>query len=526
MAIETTPETTSETNQRIEELAVRRAHILAGGGPERVKRQHELGKLTARERLALLFDQDSFEELNLFAQHRVTELGLDGKDFPADGVITGYGKVDGRTVYAFAQDFTVAGGAAGEMHEKKIAMLMSLAMKTRSPFIGINDSGGARIQEGALSLSGYGEIFYNNTLLSGVVPQIAVIAGPCAGGAAYSPAIMDFVVMIKGISQMFVTGPENVLHTLGETISAEDLGGAQVHATKSGVCHILADTEAEAYEKVKQLLSYLPVNNQEAPPHQPWDPYDLDDVECLNQMVPADSSTPFDMKEIIRCLVDDGEFLEIQPLYAANVIIGFCRINGYVAALVANQPLVNKGYLDADASCKATRFVRFCNCFNIPLINLVDVPGFVPGAAAEHQGILRHGSKLLFALSAATMPKITVIVRKAYGGTFLAMGVKSMGQDRVMAWPGAEIAVLDAETASRIIYHQEIKAAADPAQELRIRTRDYRNTFCNPYNAAANLIVDDVIIPARTRRHLTLALDALRTKREIRPEKKHGNIPL
>ncbi len=517
---------TDKIDPRIDELILRRMEILQGGGTERIEKQHEMGKLTARERLDLLFDPDSFEELNLFAQHRVTDLGLEHKEFPADGVITGYGKIDGRNVYAFAQDFTVAGGAAGEMHEKKIAILMNMAMRTRSPFIGINDSGGARIQEGALSLSGYGEIFYLNTLLSGVVPQIAIIAGPCAGGAAYSPTIMDFVVMIKGISRMFVTGPENVKHCLGEVISSEELGGAMVHATKSGVCHILADNEEDALARVKQLLSYLPSSNSQPPPHAPQQPYDLDDVPELNHIVPADSKTPFDMKEIIELLVDPESFLEIQPHYAANVIIGFSRINGYVAGIVANQPMVEQGYLDADASCKATRFVRFCNCFEIPIINLVDVPGFVPGAEAEHHGILRHGAKLLFALSASTMPKITVIVRKAYGGTFLAMGVKSMGQDRVLAWPSAEIAVLDSETAARIIYHDELKASPDPVGDLARRCDEYRRTFCNPFNAAANLIIDDVIIPSRTRRHLTLALDALHTKQVIRPHKKHGNIPL
>ncbi|MCL5036802.1 MAG: acyl-CoA carboxylase subunit beta [Chloroflexi bacterium] len=499
---------------------------MQGGGTERIDQQHERGKLTARERLALLFDPDTFEEMNLFAQHRTTDFGLDRMDFPADGVITGYGKVRGRKVYAYAQDFTVAGGAAGEMHEKKIAILMDLASEARAPLVGIHDSGGARIQEGALSLSGYGEIFYRNTYLSGLVPQVAVIAGPCAGGAAYSPAIMDFVVMIKGISKMFVTGPENIKSTTGEVVTAEELGGATVHAEKSGVCHVLAENEAEAFNKVVRLLSYLPQNNSTRPPHNIPEKFEMEPREKLNRIIPDDHYAPYDMKEVISELVDEDSFFEIQEYYAPNLIIGFGRINGYCAGILANQPAVNKGFLNGDASRKGTRFIRFCNCFNIPLINLVDVPGFVPGIAEEHGGILRHGAKLLFSLSASTIPKLTVILRKAYGGTFLAMGSKALGSDRVFAWPTAEIAVLDAETAVKILYRKEISEAENPDAELKKRITDYRKAFFNPYNAAANLIVDDIIEPANTRRHLTLALEALIDKEETRPPKKHGNIPL
>lgn len=513
-------------DEKIKRLIDYRAHVMEGGGEERIREQHARGKLTARERLALLFDPGTFEELNLFAQHRVTDFGLEHRDFPADGVITGYGRVGGRQLYAYAQDFTVAGGAAGEMHEKKIAILLDLASKSKAPVVGIHDSGGARIQEGALSLSGYGEIFYRNTLISGVVPQVAVIAGPCAGGAAYSPAIMDFVVMIKGISRMFVTGPENIKAVTGEDVTAEDLGGAEVHARRSGVCHLLAGDEKEAFEMLKKLLGYLPSHNREKPPHSPPPVPDLEPRPVLNGIIPEGVYTPFDMKEVIGQIVDEGSFLELQEYYAPNVIIGFARINGYCVGLTANQPAINRGFLDGDAACKATRFVRFCNCFDIPIINLVDVPGFVPGIKEEHGGILRHGAKLLFSLSAATVPKITVILRKAYGGTFLAMGSRAMGSDRVMAWPTAEISVLDAEAAVKILYRDEIKKSADPKGEIERLTKEYRLAICNPYNAAANLVVDDIIQPASTRKHITLALEAFIDKEESRPFKKHGNLPL
>jgi acetyl-CoA carboxylase carboxyltransferase component len=514
------------TDEKLRRLRDYRAHIMEGGGEDRIREQHERKKLTARERLASLYDADSFEELNLFAQHRTTDFGLDRKEFPADGVITGYGKVEGRHLYAYAQDFTVSGGAAGEMHEKKIAILLDLALRSRAPVVGINDSGGARIQEGALSLSGYGEIFYRNTLLSGIVPQIAIIAGPCAGGAAYSPVIMDFVVMIKGTSRMFVTGPENLKALTGEKVTAEDLGGAQVHAEKSGVCHLLAENEQEALTLVKRLLSYLPSHNLEKPPHKRPAVLDLAPRPGLNALIPDDIYAPYDMHDVISGIIDEGSFLEIQKLFAKNIIIGFARINGFSVGIVANQPAEGKGFLDGDASCKATRFIRFCNCFDIPIINLVDVPGFVPGVAEEHGGILRHGAKLLFALSAATMPKITIILRKAYGGTFLAMGSKAMGTDRLMAWPTAEIAVLDAAAAVKILYHEEIKKSANPDEKVQELVKEYRRTICNPYAAAANLIVDDIIEPALTRKHVTLALEIFHNKEEKRPYKKHGNLPL
>jgi acetyl-CoA carboxylase carboxyltransferase component len=512
--------------EKLKRLIEYRAHIKQGGGEERIKEQHARGKLTARERLSLLFDPDTFEELNLFAQHRTTSFGLGSKDFPADGVITGYGKVSGRRLYAYAQDFTVAGGAAGEMHEKKIAVLLELATKTKSPVVGIHDSGGARIQEGALSLSGYGEIFFRNTMLSGLVPQIAVIAGPCAGGAAYSPAIMDFVVMVKGISKMFVTGPENLKSITGEIVTHEELGGARVHAEKSGVCHFLAEDEREAFELVIKLLSYLPSNNTEKPPHEKPEKFDLEPNEVMNTVIPNGLYEPYDMHRIVEELVDKGTFLEIQKYWAKNIIIGLARINGFVVGIAANQPMEKQGFLDGDASCKATRFVRFCNVFNIPIVNLVDVPGFIPGIKEEHSGILRHGAKLLFALSAATVPKIIVILRKAYGGTFLAMGSKAMGADRVLAWPTAEISVLDAETAVRILYKNELKKSENPQEELSRLADEYRNTVGSPHTAAANLIVDDIIEPATTRKHVTLALDAFIDKTEIRFPKKHGNMPM
>jgi propionyl-CoA carboxylase beta chain len=513
-------------DEKLKRLVDYRAHIKQGGGDKRIEEQHARGKLTARERLALLFDDNTFEELNLFAQHRTTEFGLDRMQFPSDGVITGFGKVNGRMVYAYAQDFTVSGGAAGEIHEKKIAILLDLAAKSRAPVIGIHDSGGARIQEGALSLSGYGEIFYRNTLLSGLVPQIAVIAGPCAGGAAYSPVIMDFVFMVNGISRMFVTGPENLRTVTGEIITTEELGGAKVHAEKSGVCHFLAENEEDCFNGVKRLVSYLPSHNAEKPPYKAPEIVDLSPRPELNTLVPSDSYSPYDMKKAIFAICDEGSFFEVLPHYAKNVIIGLARINGYVAGIVANQPEENFGYLNGDASCKATRFIRFCNCFNIPLIHLVDVPGFIPGIKEEHGGILRHGAKLLFSLSAATVPKITVILRKAYGGTFLAMGSKAMGSDRVIAWHTAEISVLDAEAAVRILYRNELKNAENPDEKFKELVLDYRKTVCNPYSAAGNLIVDDIIEPAQTRKHIALSLEAFINKEEVRPKKKHGNIPL
>ncbi|MCE1247120.1 MAG: acyl-CoA carboxylase subunit beta [Firmicutes bacterium] len=513
-------------DEKLKRLVDYRSHIKQGGGDKRIEEQHARGKLTARERLALLFDEGSFEELNLFAQHRTTNFGLDRMEFPSDGVITGFGKVNGRKVYAYAQDFTVAGGAAGEIHEKKIAILLDLAAKSRAPVIGIHDSGGARIQEGALSLSGYGEIFYRNTLLSGLVPQIAVIAGPCAGGAAYSPVIMDFVFMVDGISRMFVTGPENLKTVTGEVITAEELGGARVHAEKSGVCHFLAENEEECFKSLKKLISYLPAHNAEKPPHNLPEKFDFAPAPELNELVPSDSYSPYDMKIAIDAICDKDSFYEILPHYAKNVIIGLARINGFVTGIVANQPNENKGYLNGDASCKATRFIRFCNCFNIPLLHLVDVPGFVPGIKEEHGGILRHGAKLLFSLSAATVPKITVILRKAYGGTFLAMGSKAMGSDRVIAWHTAEISVLDAEAAVRILYRKELKEAEDQEQKFRELVAEYKRTFSNPYSAAGSLLVDDIIEPAQTRKHISLSLEAFINKEEVRPKKKHGNIPL
>ncbi|WP_079509661.1 acyl-CoA carboxylase subunit beta [Mesobacillus jeotgali] len=511
--------------EKINELYDRRREIELGGGDERIEKQHEKGKLTARERIELLVDPGSFVELNPFIQHRSTDFGLENQKGPGDGVVTGYGKVNGRAIYLFSQDFTVFGGALGEMHAKKIANVMDLAAKNGAPFVGLNDSGGARIQEGVVSLDGYGQIFYRNSIYSGVIPQISVIMGPCAGGAVYSPAITDFVFMVEKTSQMFITGPKVIETVTGEKISAEDLGGAIVHNTISGNAHFHGQSEEETLEQVRLLLSYLPQNYEEKPPRLEAD--DKDDYRPdLTDVIPFDAVRPYDVRKVIEQVVDAGSFLEIQKDFAKNIVIGLARLKGEVVGLVCNQPKVMAGGLDIDSSDKASRFIRFCDSFNIPIITFEDVTGFFPGIKQEHGGIIRHGAKILYAYSEATVPKLTVILRKAYGGAYVALNSKSIGADLVYAWPNAEIAVMGPQGAANIIFAKEIQNSENPEQTRQQKIDEYREKFANPYVAASQGMVDDVIDPRDTRIKLIQALDMLRTKKEDRPGKKHGNIPL
>lgn len=507
---------------KIHELYDRRTIVELGGGPEKIDRQHEKGKLTARERIELLLDEGSFVELNPFVEHRSQDLDQKG---PGDGVVTGFGKINGRPVYLFAQDFTVFGGALGEMHAKKIANVMDLAAKTGVPFIGLNDSGGARIQEGVLSLDGYGHVFYRNSIYSGVIPQISVIMGPCAGGAVYSPAITDFVIMVEKTSQMFITGPKVIETVTGEKISSEDLGGARIHASMSGNAHFMAESEEDALKLVRTLLSYLPLNNEDRPPvanYKEEDDYRPD----LADIVPIDAVRPYDVRNVIEQVVDSSSFLEVHKDFAKNIVVGFGRICGQVIGIVANQPKWMAGGLDIDSSDKAARFIRFCDAFNIPLITFEDVTGFFPGVKQEHGGIIRHGAKILYAYSEATVPKITVILRKAYGGAYVALNSKSIGADLVFAWPNAEIAVMGPHGAANIIYAKEINASPNPEEVRQKKIEEYRKKYANPYIAAKLGIVDDVIDPRETRIKLVQGLEMLKDKKEERPKKKHGNIPL
>jgi len=510
--------------KKIEDLRKRRAHLEKGGGAARIAKHKEQGKLTARERIAHLTDRDSFEEFGLFAQHRSTMFGMEGKEMPADGVITGAAAIDGRLVHLASQDFTVGGGAAGEVHSLKVAEVMKLSLKTGSPFVFINDSGGARVQEGIDSLSGYGAVFHVNVMLSGAVPQVSVICGPCAGGAAYSPALTDFVIQTRQ-AQMFITGPQVIKQVTGETITAEQLGGADAHMAHSGVIHFIAENDEEALYLCRRLLSFLPANNLEDPPQIPSDA-NVEANEALNTMVPVESKQGYDVRNVIAGVVDNGDFLEVQAGYAMNIVVGFARILGRSVGIIANQPSVLAGALDINASTKASRFIRFCNAFNIPLITFVDVPGFLPGVQQEYGGIIRHGAKLLFAYSAATVPKIQVILRKSFGGAHLAMCSKDLGADRVFAWPTAEVAVMGAEGAAEIVFRKEIAEAEDKAAKRAELIEKYRSAFSTPYVAAARRLVDDVIEPALTRKHLAQALEYLQAKREFRPSKKHGLIPL
>jgi len=512
-----------EKLRRLEDL---RRESQLGGGPERLEAQHAKGKLSARERLDLLLDEGSFVEFDRFVTHRSTEFGLGNKKILGDGVVTGYGAIHGRLVYVFSQDFTVLGGSLSEAHAEKIVKLQDMALKNGVPLIGLNDSGGARIQEGVVSLGGYADIFLRNTLASGVVPQISVILGPCAGGAVYSPAITDFVFMVRGTSYMFVTGPDVVRTVTHEDVDMESLGGADVHATRSGVAHFAHDSEAQSLQTVRELFRFIPQNNMEPPPHsRTSDPPDRKDEKLLG-IVPDNPNRPYDMREVISCIVDEGEFLEVHEGFARNILTGFARLGGHPVGIVANQPAVLAGVLDIDSSDKGGRFVRFCDAFNIPLVVLEDVPGFMPGVGQEHGGIIRHGAKLLYAFSEATVPKVTVITRKAYGGAYDVMNSKHIRGDVNLGWPSAEIAVMGPKGAVEILFRREIAAAEDPEAETERLMAEYREKFAHPYVAAARGYLDDVIDPRETRPRLISALAMLRNKRDENPPRKHGNIPL
>lgn len=514
------------TVEKLTDLQRRRAEIEAGGGEAKIKKQHESKKKTARERILALLDAGSFVEVDAFVEHRSTAFGMDKVKAPGEGVVTGYGTVDGRLVFVYAQDFTVIGGSLGEMHAKKICKVMDMAVKMGAPIIGMNDSGGARIQEGIAALSGFGEIFYRNTIASGVIPQISVIMGPCAGGAVYSPAITDFIFMVENTSQMFITGPAVIKSVTGEDVTAEELGGALTHSQKSGVAHFSAKTEDECIAQIRKLIAYLPSNNlEDAPFDMPTDPINrLSDK--LTTIVPNEANKAYDMKEVIAEIVDTDSFMEVQAEFAKNIIVGFAKMNGATVGIVANQPKVMAGSLDTDSSDKAARFIRFCDSFNIPIVTLTDVPGYMPGVEQEHDGIIRHGAKLLYAYSEATVPKINVIVRKAYGGAYIAMSSKHLGADAVFAWPTAEIAVMGPEGAANIIFKKDIAQSADPITTRAEKIAEYRDKLANPYEAAKLGFVDDVIEPDSTRPRIIAALEMLASKRETRPTKKHGNIPV
>jgi methylmalonyl-CoA carboxyltransferase 12S subunit len=512
------------TKDKIGELREKRAKVALGGGPDRIKKQHEAGKLTARERIEKLVDPASLQEIGIFAKHRATLFGMASKDFPADGVVTGAAYVDGRLIHLASQDFTVGGGAAGEVHSDKIAEAMKQSVKMGTPFVFINDSGGARVQEGIDSLSGYGRVFHQNVMLSGLVPQISLICGPCAGGAAYSPALTDFIIQTKQ-AQMFITGPSVIKQVTGEIVTMDQLGGPEAQMDYSGVVHLVAEDDEDAIAICKHLLSFLPSNNLEDAPYLPGD-YDLSDVEAFENIIPDDPKKPYDVRDIIRLTVDREDFLELQDGFAENIVVGFGRIGGHSVGIVANQPSVLGGALDINASDKSSRFVRFCNAFNLPIVTFVDVPGFMPGVQQEYGGIIRHGAKMLFSYSAATVPKLTVILRKAYGGAYLAMCAKDLGADRSVAWPTAEIAVMGAEGAVEVVFRKEISEATDPVARRKQLIEEYRNTFASPYVAGARRLIDDIIEPGQTRGYLARALQTLKTKRELRPGKKHGLIPL
>ncbi len=510
----------------IAQLRQMREQARLAGGQERIDRQHAQGKLTARERIEKLLDPGSFRELDMFVTHRAVGFGVEKQKYLGDSVVTGWGTINGRLVYVFSQDFTVFGGSLSEVHAEKVCKIMDLAMKNGAPVIGLNDSGGARIQEGVVSLAGYAYIFLRNVLASGVIPQISAIMGPCAGGAVYSPAMTDFILMVKDTSHMFITGPDVIKAVTREEVTFEELGGAMTHATKSGVAHFAAENEEHCFDLIRRLLSYIPQNNMEDPPFVPTaDPEDRMDEE-LKAIIPESPTRPYDVKEVIRRVVDNGEFLEVHEHWAQNIVVGFARLGGFSVGIVANQPLVLAGVLDIDASRKAARFVQFCDCFNIPIVTFVDVPGFLPGVNQEHGGIIIHGSKLLWAYCEATVPKVTVILRKAYGGAYDVMSSKHIRGDISYAWPTAEIAVMGPEGAVNIIFRKEIAAAADPEAERERLVREYREQFANPYIAAARGYIDDVIEPQETRPRLIEALKMLRNKRDANPPKKHGNIPL
>jgi acetyl-CoA carboxylase carboxyltransferase component len=513
-------------NDKINLLYDLKEKVRQGGGAKRIEAQHQKGKMTARERLDMLFDDGTFIELDTFVETRSIDFGMQKKKVSGDGVVTGYGDVDGRLVFVSAQDFTVIGGSLGEMHAAKITKAMDMAMKMGAPFISINDSGGARIEEGIDALKGFGDIFYRNTLASGVIPQISVIMGPCAGGAVYSPAITDFIFMVEKSSQMFITGPQVIKSVTGEEVSFEELGGSKAHNTKSGVAHFSCNNEEECINEIKRLISFLPDNNLSDTPVYSNDS-DINELkEKLDEVIPDDPNKPYDINEIIEEVVDNGDFMEVHAGFAKNIIVGFGRLDGATVGIVANQPKSMAGVLDVNASDKGARFIRFCDSFNIPLVSITDVPGYLPGVGQEHSGVIRHGAKLLYAFSEATVPKINVIVRKAYGGAYIAMNSKHLGADMVFAWPSAEIAVMGPEGAANIIFRKDIKESDDPVSFRQEKIEEYKNKFSNPYIAASRGYVDDVIEPSTTRVRLISALDMLAGKRENRPSKKHGNIPL
>jgi len=509
-----------------ENLERRRAAARSGGGEDKLDARRKKGVMTARDRIAALFQPGTFLESGMHADHDCHNFGMEKKSLPGDGVVTGSGLVDGRPVAAFSQDFTVSGGSLGRVHAKKICDMMDYAMKVGCPILGFNDSGGARIQEGDDSLSGYGQVFFRNVLVSGVVPQIAIVCGPCAGGAAYSPALMDFIIMVKGTANMFICGPEVIQAVTGQKCTMDEIGSPMANASVSGNVHFIAENDTDAVRIAKKLLSFLPSNNLMDPPHQPTAQVDMSADTEINKLIPESSKDPLDILKIIQRLVDKGDFLQVHEAWAKNIVVGFGRVQGLVTGIIANNPQVKAGTLDIDSSDKAARFIRFCNVFNIPILTLVDVPGFMPGVQQERGGIIRHGAKMLFAYAAATVPKITVIVRKAYGGAYLAMCSADMGADAVYAWPTAEIAVMGAEGAAKILYKREITAAKDPKAKEAELVAEYREKFCSPYEAAKKAMITDVIMPSETRGVISLALRNTLTKRETRPPKKHGTIPL
>lgn len=513
---------------KLEQLREKKRSFALGGGQKRIDAQHAKGKLTARERLDILFDKDSFVELDAFVKHRCQNFGMETKELPGDGVVTGYGQVDGRLVFAFAQDFTVSGGSLGEYHAEKIVKVQKMALKMGAPIVGLQDSGGARVEEGVASLSGFGKIFYNNTISSGVIPQISVIMGPCAGGAVYSPAITDFVFMVDKTSQMFITGPEVIKTVTGEQVTAEQLGGAMTHNSISGVAHFIGANDSETLLQVRELLGYLPSNNMETAPEYACSDDINRKIPEFNNIIPANPNKAYNMYDVISKLADDGKYFDVMPHYAKNIITCYIRMGGTTVGVVANQPQVGAGCLDINASDKAARFVRRCDAFNIPLLTIEDVPGFLPGTGQEHGGIIRHGAKLLYSYSEATVPKITMVLRKAYGGAYIGMCNKELGADLVMAWPTAQIAVMGASGAVNIIspVKKEIKEAEDPAAKRAEKIAEYEEEFNNPYRAAELGYVDDIIEPETARMRIINALDMLSTKRESLPAKKHGNIPL
>ena len=514
------------TDDKIKDLKAREAKLLKLGGDKAVAQHKEKGKLTARERLNLLFDPGTFRELDMFVGHRCSNFGMEKVEIPSDGVVTGHGLVNGRPVFAFAQDFTSRAGSLGEMHANKICKAMDLAMKAGVPFVGMNDSGGARIQEGVDALSGYGQIFFRNSAASGVIPQISAIMGPTAGGAVYSPAMTDYIFMVKNTSYMFITGPEVIKAVTGEEISFEDLGGAQAHNEKSGVAHFACENDADCIEQIKRLLSYLPANNMEDPPIVPAGDDPRRTAPELDAIIPDTPNKAYDMKDVIRAIVDRGELFEPHQFFAPNMIVGFARLNGRAIGIIANQPKHMAGCLDINASDKATRFIRFCDAFNIPMLTIADVPGYLPGSNQEWGGIIRHGAKLLWCYSEATVPKLLLVTRKDYGGAYIAMCSRHLGADMAFAWPTAEIAVMGAAGAANIIHRKEITEAGDPAAKRQEKIQEYEDLFSNPYVAAGRGYIDAVILPSETRSRLIDALETMSGKRELRPPKKHGNIPM